>query len=100
MAGLDATTTATAIKIIWQTQNAMTVGKVRLGLSANDLTLVESSVTEFKNSHLIDVTGLQPNTRYFMQVEATDREGRRLFSNVISKVTKAAIAPTLAKGFK
>jgi chitodextrinase len=96
VAGLDATTTATAIKIIWQTQNVMTVGKVRLGLMADNLTLVEASVTEFRNSHLIDVTGLAPNTRYFMQVEATDREGRRLFSNIISKVTKAAVAPTIA----
>lgn len=92
VAGLDATTTPTTMTVIWQTQNTMTNGKVRIGLSASDLTLIEASVTEFRNSHLINITGLQPSTRYFIQVEARDQEGRRVFSNVISKTTKPAAA--------
>ena len=93
--GLDATTSTNSATAIWQTQSTLTKGSLRVGLSANDLSLIEIQIPDFKTQHLVTVTGLNPNTRYFFQVEARDELGRKVVSNVISKLTKpVALSPT------
>ena len=63
--------------MIWQTPGAQTRGVLHVGLSATDLTWKTLEAKDFKDFQLVEVTGLEPNTAYFFQVEVFDRDGAR-----------------------
>lgn len=87
--GFDGTTTADTVNLIWTTPGAQTTATVRVGTSATDLMLMTLNVTTASDTQQMAVTGLAPNTQYFLQVIATDSAGKSVESVVISKTTKA-----------
>ncbi len=87
--GFDGTTTSDQANLIWQTPGAETTAVIKVGLSAEDLTHQTLNVTENLETHVVGVSGLNPDTTYFFQVIATDSAGRTVESVVISKRTKA-----------
>lgn len=87
--GFDGTTTASQVNLIWQTPGAATTAVVKVGLSADDLTFMTLNVSESIETHIMGVTGLNPDTTYYIQVIASDSAGRTVESVVISKRTKA-----------
>jgi phosphodiesterase/alkaline phosphatase D-like protein len=87
--GFDGTTTANGATLIWQTPGALTKATVRVGLSATDFSFKTVEVTEWKNVHLTEVTGLAPETTYYFQVTATDQAGGSQQSTALMKRTKA-----------
>ena len=89
ISGFDGTTTPNQANLIWQTPGAQTTAVIKVGLSADDLTYMSVNVTESLDTHIVGVTGLDPDTNYFFQVIATDSAGRTVESVVISKRTKA-----------
>lgn len=86
--GFDASTTTTTANVIWQTTGAPTSTLVRWGLSPGMLTMSTSAGFALVETHLIEVTGLQPGTAYYFQAESTDASGRMVRSPVIHKATK------------
>jgi hypothetical protein len=86
--GFDAATSAEGADVIWQTPGAETKGVLRVGLSPNNLSLQEIRVDQFAETQLVPVSGLAPNTVYYLQVVAVDRAGRTQESPVIMKRTK------------
>ncbi len=86
--GFDATTTPTTADVIWQTPGASTKATLKIGLSPTDLSLQTISVDNAAETHLLPVSGLTPNTVYYLQVIAVDSVGRTVESVVIMKRTK------------
>jgi hypothetical protein len=88
--GLDGTTSATQANLIWTTPHEGTTAVIYWGLAANNLSLPPIAVSTSSEVHQLSIPHLRPGTRYFFEVEATDPDGVSVYSNVISKVTKAA----------
>jgi hypothetical protein len=86
--GFDATTTAISADVIWQTPGAQTKATLKVGLSPDDLSLQAIDVSTYAEAQLVPVTGLSPNTTYYLQVIAVDQAGRTVESVVIMKRTK------------
>lgn len=87
--GFDASTNANSATVIWQTDVA-TKSTLSVGLSETDLTFKTIELNAFNESHLVTVTGLSPNTRYYFRVLATDGDGGSVTSTVLTKTTKPA----------
>jgi hypothetical protein len=85
----DGTTTTTQANLIWQTPGAQTKATIKVGLAADDLTLMSVAVDNFAETHLVAIPGLTPDTVYYFQVIAADSNGRTVESAVITKRTKA-----------
>lgn len=58
--------TSTSMKIMWRTDSA-TASKVMMGTALNNLTILAEDTAMVKN-HMVNVTGLQPYTKYFYAV--------------------------------
>lgn len=86
--GFDGTTTANQANLIWNTPGVATRAVVKVGLSPSDLSFKTVIVEDFKATHVIAVTELNPNTTYYFKVIAEDADGGQVESNVISKKTK------------
>lgn len=87
--GFDGTSTDSQVNLIWTTPGAPTKATVKVGTSANDLSLMSLDVNTFADVQQIAIPGLNPSTQYFFQVVATDTAGRTVESVVIMKTTKA-----------
>lgn len=55
--------------------------KISYGTSENSLTRVQN-IALFDRSHLVKLTGLFPNTRYYFQITATDENGNSVASDL------------------
>ena len=86
--GFDATTSATGANVIWQTPGVPTKATVLIGLTATEFNVQQIDVPTSAATHVITVTGLTPNTTYFIKVIASDASGRTQESVVITKKTK------------
>ncbi len=87
--GFDGTTTPYSADLIWQTPGAFTKATVKVGLSPDDLSLQILQVTDYAETQLLPVNGLSPDTNYYFQVIAVDRNGRTVESVILSKKTKS-----------
>jgi hypothetical protein len=86
--GFDGTTTTTSADIIWQTPGAETKATLKVGTSPDNLSLQSIDVTNYAETHLVPVNGLQPNTSYYFQVIAVDKAGKTMESVILHKRTK------------
>lgn len=86
--GFDATTTSNSADVIWQTPGAVTKATLMIGLSATDLTHRSIAIDDYRESQLVNVTGLNPSTSYYFKVIAVDKNGRTMESTVLFKRTK------------
>jgi hypothetical protein len=86
--GFDSTTTPTSADVIWRTPGALTKATLKVGLTADNLNLLSVVIDKFADTHLVPVTGLSPDTVYYLQVIAVDSNGRTIESVVIMKRTK------------
>jgi len=86
--GFDATTTSNSADVIWQTPGAVTKATLMIGLSATDLTHRSIAIDEYRESQLVNVTGLAKSTNYYFKVIAVDKNGRTMESTVLFKRTK------------
>lgn len=59
-----------------------------IGLSATDLTHRSIAINDYRESQLVNVTGLNPSTSYYFKVIAVDKNGRTMESTVLFKRTK------------
>lgn len=71
--------TTTSVRILWQTEDTISLGKVRYGLSPDDLSQSFISrggwnVEGEGYVHVVELTGLQPFTRYYYAVGDGTRE--------------------------
>jgi subtilisin family serine protease/chitodextrinase len=71
----------------WQT-DVLSNGIVSYGLSENSLSFIEST-PEYLTSHELVLSGLQPETTYYLQVEASNTNGDFNLSEIISFTTLA-----------
>ncbi len=72
-------------QVTWQTE-LLSNGVVNYGLSQDELNFSES-VADFSTEHQIVLNGLQPQTTYYLQVEASNTNGDLSLSDVISFTT-------------
>jgi hypothetical protein len=86
--GFDSTTTPTSADVIWRTPGAATKATLKVGLAADNLNHRSVAIDTFADTHLVPVTGLSPDTVYYLQVIAVDSNGRTIESVVIMKRTK------------
>ncbi|MGE3261637.1 MAG: fibronectin type III domain-containing protein [Bacteriovoracia bacterium] len=89
VSAFDGTTTPNSATLIWQTPGALTKATVKVGTSPTSLNLQAVSVDTFAETQLMSVTGLSPNTAYYFQVIAVDKNGHTVESVVLMKRTKA-----------
>jgi hypothetical protein len=87
--GFDGTTTSDGATLIWQTPGAATTAVIQVGLAPDQLNLLSIPVNDLSSVHVGTISGLSPNTLYYFQVTATDRNGLTHTSYVISKATKS-----------
>ena len=85
----DATTTARTMTVIWATPGADTKATIQIGLSVDNLTLRSDEVASYSDTHVVTLSGLNPDTNYYVKVVATDKNGRTMESTVLMKRTKA-----------
>jgi hypothetical protein len=85
----DATTTANSMSLIWATPGAETKATIKVGLSADNLTVLNQEVTQYADTHVVTVSGLNADTIYYVKVIAADKNGRTVESVVLMKKTKA-----------
>jgi hypothetical protein len=86
--GFDATTTANSADVIWQTPGAVTKATLLIGLDANNLNHRSIAIDDYRESQLVNVTGLAKSTNYYFKVIAVDKNGRTVESTVLFKRTK------------
>lgn len=85
--GFDASSSASEMVVIWQTNQAATT-KVYYGTTAEKLEQMAEMPGDAANVHLITVKDLTPNTAYYLRAESVDASGQKVLSNVIRKTTK------------
>ncbi len=85
--------TTTAAAIAWKTAEYPTTGTVVFGKSPESLA---GSVSECSPAiaHSLNVTGLDPDTLYYFQVQAHDDKGQQQASSVIALRTQAIPLPS------
>ncbi len=71
--------TTSSVRILWQTEDTVSLGKVRYGMSPDDLTQETTArdgwyVEGEGYVHVVELTGLQPFTRYYYAVGDGTRE--------------------------
>ena len=89
--------TVNSIRILWQTADNYSAGVVRYGTDADNLNLTASSdqgwfIPGEGFVHIVELTGLQPFTRYYYQVG----DGTRTFPDIHSTKT----APQRGQAFR
>ncbi len=86
--GFDVGTQVNTADVIWRTPGAQTKATIRFGTDAANLNQ-SVEVTDFAETHLVNVGGLTESTNYYFQVVAVDRNGRTVQSTIVMKRTKA-----------
>jgi hypothetical protein len=86
--GFDVGTQINSADVIWRTPGAVTKATIKYGTNAQNLNQVVE-VTEYLETHIVNVEGLTESTTYYFQVIAVDKNGRTVESVIVMKRTKA-----------